>query len=150
MVMFYFSCAEVLVFSAQIPPSEWPWRCTLRTEWFWNLPRFSFLALHWLPQLSCPPQECDWMQRRHQSWICHKMCLQTMAKDRVLTQNLLKTGWCSPATSLKWVNSPLVAWIHPWPWLFLICKVMVHIIWELNCCIPSAEYLYLLWKSVSE
>lgn len=33
------------------------------------------------------------------------------------------------------MNSPLAV-------AFLICKVMVHIFWELNCCIPSSEYIY--------
>lgn len=44
------------------------------------------------------------------------------------------------------MNSPLAV-------AFLICKVMVHIFWELNCCIPSSEYIYskyLFWKSISE
>lgn len=108
---------------------------------------FSFLALHWLPQLSYPPQECDWMQRRHQPWICHKMCLQTMAKDKDLIQNLVKAD--DALQSPPWTESTHPS-CHEFTLAFLICKVMVHVFWELNYCTPSAEYLYLFWKSVSE
>lgn len=96
-----------------------------------------------------------WMQR-YQSCICHQKCLQIMAEDKDLNQDLVKAGWCSPVTSLGWSESTYctVRVIHCMNCTLVrgishVCKFTVHI-WELNYCIPSVKYLYLLWKSVSE
>lgn len=97
------------------------------------------------------------MQRRYQPCICHRMCLQIMAEDKDLNQDLVKAGWCSPVTSLGWSESTYctVRVIHCMNCTLVrgishVCKFTVPIFWELNYCILSVKYLYLFWKSVSE